>query len=113
MKSYIKQSLSILSLITALSVTVALSGCGSKSSTSSSATSASVVETTAENSQTVEVKSQKLSEDDITIKDTVSNDEDGAHAITADGETASYSGRLGNRGLQRRSGQSERDEPDD
>ena len=40
MKSYIKQSLSILSLITALSVTVALSGCGSKSSTSSSATSA-------------------------------------------------------------------------
>ena len=46
MKSYIKQSLSILSLITALSVTVALSGCGSKSSTSSSATSASVVETT-------------------------------------------------------------------
>lgn len=117
MKSYIKQSLSILSLITALSVTVALSGCGSKSSTSSSATSASVAETTAEttteNSQTVEVKSQKLSEDDITIKDTVSNDEDGAHAITADGETASYSGRLGNRGLQRRSGQSERDEPDD
>ena len=117
MKSYIKQSLSILSLITALSVTVALSGCGSKSSTSSSATSASVVETTAEttteNSQTVEVKSQKLSEDDITIKDTVSNDEDGAHAITADGETASYLGRLGNRGLQRRSGQSERDEPDD
>lgn len=92
-----------LAVILAAMITVSLAACGNSSTntdTSQEETSASTIETVtgetdaaAEATQdaTQAATSTKLSESDITINDTIENSADGEHAITADGETASYS----------------------
>ncbi len=93
-------------------MTMGLAACGSSSSGSSDGTgdTSSVSTESKENSgatenssgntteNVTEAKSEEtpeivkgLSEEDITINETMTNSDDGGHAITVDGETASYS----------------------
>lgn len=100
MKAKISKSYMILiSLLTAVAAAVSISGCGNQfssvaetttqSGTTQAATSAEITQAASTAAQT-----KRLAESDITIKDTISNSDDGAHAITADGEEASYSNIL-------------------
>ena len=67
-----------------------ISGCGAAETTDvSSVSSAAVISSSAGDAQTG--IDPYLTADDISIKETIENTADGEHAITADGETASYS----------------------
>ncbi len=101
-----KQYQIILAMVMVGALTLSATAC-SKSATSTTETTATTeAETTsesenmAETSDTTETETAEnsdedtrtfLSADDITINETITNDEDGDHAILADGETASYS----------------------
>lgn len=91
-------------VILAALITVSLAACNNSASSDNDATetatsAASAVQTeaatqaatnAATQAATDAAKAAKLSESDITINDTIENSADGEHAITADGETASY-----------------------
>ena len=88
-----------ISLLTAVAAAVSISGCGNQLSSVTESTTqggTTQAETSAETTQSTSTAAQakRLAESDITIKETISNSEDGAHAITADGEEASYSNIL-------------------
>ena len=88
-----------ISLLTAVAAAVSISGCGNQLSSVTESTTqggSTQAETSAETTQSTSTAAQakRLAESDITIKETISNSEDGAHAITADGEEASYSNVL-------------------
>ena len=68
----------------ALAMSVAMYGCSQSGTDTTTATTAAV-----SSSQTTETK--YLTKEDITVNETKENSADGEHAITADGETASYS----------------------
>lgn len=68
----------------ALAMSVAMYGCSQSGTDTTTATTAA-----ASSSQTTETK--YLTKEDITVNETKENSADGEHAITADGETASYS----------------------
>ncbi len=117
MKKMSKKSAAIfMSLITAVAASVSLAGCGGAGGSSeASATSAeqattqSAETTAAAATQAATSASQtsRLAESDITINETLSNGENGGHAITADGESADYSNVLVTK-----TGDSEGDEAD-
>ena len=96
MKAKISKSYMILiSLLTAVAAAVSISGCGNQFSSVAETTTQSGTTQAATSAETTQAAStaaqtKRLAESDITIKDTISNSEDGAHAITADGEEASY-----------------------
>ena len=100
MKAKISKSYMILiSLLTAVAAAVSISGCGNQFSSVAETTTQSGTTQAATSAETTQAAStaaqtKRLAESDITIKDTISNSEDGAHAITADGEEASYSNIL-------------------
>lgn len=75
----------LLSMLLCFTLCVMLAACGSVDSESASASS-SGTEASAESSA-----SQFLTAEDLTINETLENSADGEHAITADGETLSYS----------------------
>lgn len=83
-----------ISLLTAVATTMSLNGCGSQQLSSAvsleTASEALSAESTTAQATTVS-KANHLSESDITTNETISNSEDGGHAITADGESAAYS----------------------
>lgn len=88
-----------ISLLTAVAAAVSISGCGNQLSSVTESTTqggTTQAETSAETTQSTSTAAQakRLAESDITIKETISNSEDGAHAITADGEEVSYSNVL-------------------
>ena len=80
-----------ISLLTAVAEAVSISGCGNQlssvteSTTQSENTQAATEAGTTQAASTA-AQTKRLAESDITIKETISNSEDGAHAITADGE---------------------------
>ena len=84
----------LISLLTAVATGIAVSGCGNQaaSSVSSAVSQATESEATTAQSTTAQPSTaagaKRLSESDITVSETVSNAEDGGHAITADGESA-------------------------
>ena len=93
----------LISLLTAVAVTLSISGCGNSQSptdpTTEAATTAAIETTSAEEGTTAPETtaapaSKRLSESDITVNETIDNSEDGGHAITADGESADYSNVL-------------------
>ena len=100
MKAKISKSYMILiSLLTAVAAAVSISGCGNQFSSVAETTTQSGTTQAATSAETTQAAStaaqtKRLAESDITIKDTISNSDDGAHAITADGEEASYSNIL-------------------
>ena len=90
MKHQILRGLAILLTVMLIA---SFAACGNDSTAESSAT-ADAVQTEAATSaavQATEAAVKKLTEADITINETVENTVGGEHAITADGETASYS----------------------
>lgn len=103
-----KKSVVLIAVLTAVSMLASFAGCGSSQSSTATADSAdsSAVETTLQ-SETAAVKSAKLSESDIEIKNTIENTADGEHAITVDGKTESYSNTLVNK-----TGEADGDEAD-
>ena len=88
-KSYII----LISLLTAIATGMTISGCGSQGQTSatSAASEATQSEATTAASTTAPATTKRLLESDVTVNETVSNTEDGGHAITADGKSADYS----------------------
>ena len=107
-----KKSLVLIAVLTAVSMLASFAGCGSSQSSTATADSAdsSAVETTAQaesQTETAAVKSAKLSESDIEIKNTIENSADGEHAITVDGKTESYTNTLVNK-----TGEADGDEAD-
>ena len=97
MKFRIRKSYIIfISLLTAVATGITVSGCGDQavSSVSSAVSQATQSEASATQSTTAQPTTnggKRLSESDITVSETISNAEDGGHAITADGENADYS----------------------
>ena len=97
MKFRIRKSYIIfISLLTAVATGITVSGCGDQavSSVSSAVSQATQSEASATQSTTAQPTTnggKRLSESDITVSETISNAEDGGHAITADGESADYS----------------------
>lgn len=95
MKHLSKKGLAI--VLSAL-VTVSLAACGNQTESTSTDATESVIATQAAvaaeaetEAATEAAEATKLSESDITINDTIENSADSEHAITADGESASYS----------------------
>lgn len=95
-----KSYLAVVAVLSAISVTIALTSChGGSSSTTEETTAAQTTqaetsaETTAQATTTSQT-SKALSESDITINDKITNEADGEHAITADGETKTISNTL-------------------
>ncbi len=92
-----KSYLILISLLTAVATGIAVSGCGNQAASfvSSAVSQATESEATTAQSTTAQLTTtsgaKRLSEGDITVSETVSNAEDGGHAITADGESAAYS----------------------
>lgn len=84
-----------LAIILSALLTVSLAACGNnQDSTSTESTQAATTaqtETVTEAATEAAKAKAALSESDITINDTVENSADSEHAITADGESASYS----------------------
>lgn len=86
-----------LAILLAALLTISLAACGEQtdSTKSEETTSATVDEAThpAASGASAETTAtaKKLTEADVTINDTIENSSGGEHAITADGETASYS----------------------
>ncbi len=99
-----KRFIVLISLLSAVAVTFALTSCNggeSSSSRSSQTKTAAASDSTQTGTQAETAGStaaassvKKLSESDITINDTITNDADGEHAITADGETKTISNTL-------------------
>lgn len=96
-----KKYIALFAVLAAISTTIALTSCNSGGSSSNSSETASSqtqtdtqAETEAETTQNATEGSKVLSESDITINDTIENSADGEHAITADGESASYKNTL-------------------
>ena len=96
MKAKISKSYMILiSLLTAAAAAVSISGCSDQlSSVTESSAQADTTQTATTAAQTqasTAAQTKRLSESDITVNETISNSEDGGHAITAGGESADYS----------------------
>ena len=72
----------------AVAVTMMAAGCGAQDADQISSSSSSYMSASSAEDQNGETY---LTADDITINETIENNEDGAHAIEADGEDASYS----------------------
>lgn len=72
-------------VLTAAMVSMLVVGCGVDAANSASSAETEVVTTAA-----AEVPTSYLSADDITINETIENNEDGEHAVTADAEDGSY-----------------------
>ena len=95
-----KKYIALFAVLAALSTTIALTSCNNGSTSSKAEESASQTqaqteaETEAETTQAATEAAKVLSESDITINDTIENSADGEHAITADGESASYKNTL-------------------
>ncbi len=82
---------SILALITAALLTASLASCaGSGDSGSTSTTSTTKATTATTTAATTVEKTSAISESDIKTSKTIKNNNDGEHAITADGESKSY-----------------------
>lgn len=101
MKARVKKSAIIMiSLLTAASTAISLSSCGSAGRSSTAGASSSTAESTAATQgttaqgTTAAATSKHLTESDIAVNETIDNSEDGGHAITADGESKSYSNTL-------------------
>ena len=91
-----KSYLILISLLTAVATGIAVSGCGNQAASSVSSAVSQATESEAATVQTTTAQpttsgAKRLSESDITVSETISNTEDGGHAITADGESAAYS----------------------
>ena len=93
----------ILSMLTSVATAISVSGCGEQLSSVTESTAAVTSATEAEQTtpaavttqaSTEAAKSKRLSEGDVTVNETISDSTDGGHAITADGEEASYSNVL-------------------
>ena len=67
-------------------ISVVIAGCGAEAVSDSSSADTGLI-----SSALAEAPTAYLTADDITINETIENNEDGGHAITADGEDASYS----------------------
>ena len=83
-----------ISLLAAATTTIALSGCGGQDAADNPAGANTVFGTSnLQDGQaaTEANKSARLSESDIDVNETISNDEDGGHAIVADDESLDYS----------------------
>lgn len=83
-----------ISLLAAATTTIALSGCGGQDAAENPAGANTVFGTSnLQDGQaaTEANKSARLSESDIEVNETISNDEDGGHAIVADDESLDYS----------------------
>ena len=92
MKSKIKKLCIILiSLLTASAATATFAGCGAKGEPTENDSFLVTSGVQSDQSATEENQSKRLSESDITVNDTISNDEDGGHAIVADDESLDYS----------------------
>ncbi|MBR3241832.1 MAG: hypothetical protein IKF90_03920 [Parasporobacterium sp.] len=95
MKKKWKQRALPVALTTAM-ITMLVVGCGTEANnaanqSSSAVTGSSAVVVSSSADGSTKKDSTYLTEDDITVNETLENSEDGAHAITADGEDASYS----------------------
>lgn len=91
-----KTALKIASIIMAAMITASMAACSSADSTPTAAETQAVqtaeTEIAATSAPVTEAATfKKLTESDITVNDTVENSADGEHAVTADGESASYS----------------------
>ena len=93
----------IFSILTSVATAISVSGCGEQLSSVTGSTAAVTSATEAEQTtpaavttqaSTEAAKSKRLSEGDVTVNETISDSTDGGHAITADGEEASYSNVL-------------------
>ena len=82
MKSSVRSKVIAVSL--ALAMSAAMVGCSTSEDTTATTTTAAA-------STSVQTETKYLTADDITVNETKENTADGEHAITADGETASYS----------------------
>ena len=90
-----------IAILTAALLTASLAACGGSGKQSKSteaatqslteAASAQTATETAAQAATEAAKKAALREEDITVSETIENSADGEHAITADGESASYS----------------------
>lgn len=92
----IKIGLKIISALTAMAMVLVFAGCSSKdNNTESTQAAGGTTVSEAARSESQEniqnEKKKKLEESDIEIKDTMESSEDGAHVISADGESQSYS----------------------
>lgn len=107
-KRFTKAVIIFIALLTAAATTAALTGCGSQN-TSSGSQAATVAQSgaTQDEATTASASSTKLTEADITVKETLENSEDGGHAITADGTSVSYKNVLVNK-----TGEADGDEAD-
>lgn len=86
----------LLTLTAAFALTLALSGCGTAAAEATAeatekAAAAATVEPTAEATAETAEETVYLTAGDITVNETYTNSDDGGHAVSADGETASYS----------------------
>ena len=76
---------------TAALLILSMVGCGTQTAAQSAADETTpAAETTVAEAVTETVNSQVPARDSITVNETVTNSADGEHAVTADGETASY-----------------------
>ena len=94
-----KTYLIALALLTAAATAIAISGCGNTISSAVDSSSQSETESSSASGEeatqpATEAQQKRLTESDITVSDTITNSEDGGHAITADGESADYSSVL-------------------
>ena len=96
MKAEIKKSFLIfVSILIVASIALSLIGCGKQQTSSEPATAdEAVTSQIASVAESTQAAKQQLSESDITVSETINNSEDGGHAITADGESKSYSNVL-------------------
>lgn len=78
-----KRKLVMMMLVGALSVSTVTTGCSESMSGDST-------DTETETTDTSKVSKDVITEEDITIEDTIENSTDGEHAIEADGEEATY-----------------------
>ena len=86
-----KKVLRVVSVMMAAFMLGSLAACSTADTTESTPDQAHTQALDTVTADTEAVKSQKLSEADITVNETIENSTGGEHAITADGESASYS----------------------
>lgn len=111
----IRKRLHIIITAAAISAMLGLSACGTQTSNAGTQTATESLSAEAEtaDTETAEAETTKststkiLTADDITINETIENSADGEHAITADGEDASYSNTAVNK-----TGEADGDEAD-
>ena len=87
-----KTYLVVIAVLSAIATTVALTSChkGGERASQTATTAASAATQDGAQALPEGSGSAKLTESDITIKETIENTEDGGHAILADGEALSY-----------------------